>query len=104
MDKIRAQQVADERWPQWKQPLKTVHEAMAVHGWPQTDKPDCCGEPIYIESFIGVPYLGGCKKCGKFVVSVDAPEWGNSWVAPIDPEKVDLDTDKLWIAATRITQ
>lgn len=101
MNKITAQEFADQKFPpEFRQPLKTVTDAMAVHGWPNVDRPECCGEPIEIRSFIGCPYLGYCNHCRKFVASVDAPNWGNSWVQTIDSNKVDLDTDKLWIAGT----
>ena len=88
---------------EYRQPLKTIHEALKVHGWdvdpfPEDYHPLCCGEPIDIKAFLGDPYHGECKKCGKFIHAMDGPSFGNSWVSTIDSEKVDITTESRWIA------
>ena len=86
--------------PEYRQPLKTLEEAMAVHDWPFVDHPDCCGNPITVRDFIGCPYFGGCNTCGKFVASVDAPQFEGGAVTWPDHSKFPEDTDweRRWIA------
>ena len=99
-----ADQILDESY---KQPLKTIHEALAVHGWdvdpfPEDYKPTCCGDTVDIRRFLGGPYLVQCKKCKRFVLDVTGPEFGNSWVSFPDSQKVDMETDyeRRWVAST----
>lgn len=91
---------------EYRQPLKTIHEALAVHGWdadpfPENYKPKCCGSEVTVRSFIGDPYSAECERCGKFIVDVTSPSFGNSWVSVPDSKQVDLETDfeHRWIAA-----
>lgn len=90
---------------QYKQPLKTISEALDVHGWkpdpfPEEYKPVCCGQETTCSSFLGSCYSAMCKTCGRFVLDVTGPTFGNSWVSIPDTEKVDLETDyeHRWIA------
>lgn len=90
---------------EYRQPLKTIHEALAVHGWdadpfPEDYKPVCCGAPVQCQSFLGDTYMARCKSCKKFVLDVTGPSFGNSWVSMPDSKKVDLETDmdRRWIA------
>ena len=89
----------------YKQPLKTIAEALAVHGWecdpmPDNYRPICCGVETECKSFLGGAYLATCKTCGKFVYDVTAPTFGNAWVSFPSSEKVDMETDyeRRWIA------
>lgn len=105
VQKISAQQMADDLVaPEYRQPLKTLAECLDIHGWEHVDRPICCGAEIKIDSFIGSPYFAECPTCGKFCCDVTGPRFGNGHVSLIDAEKVDLDTDKLWIAGTRPAQ
>src|SRR5580698_4076681 len=68
----------------YRQPLKTIHEALAVHGWdvdpfPEDYKPICCGHEVECRSFLGDAYMARCKTCGKFVLDVTGPSFGNSY-------------------------
>ena len=90
----------------YRQPLKTIHEALAVHGWdvnpiPDDYKPTCCGAQVAIRSFLGSAYEASCGKCGRFIYDVTGPTFGNSSVSICDGTKVDLETDpeRCWIAA-----
>lgn len=89
----------------YRQPLKTIHEALAVHGWdvnpfPENYKPTCCGAEVIIRSFLGDPYFVKCESCKKFIVDITGPQFGNSWVNLPDGQKIDLETDieHRWIA------
>lgn len=100
--KISAQEFADSIVaPEYRQPLKTLAECLDINGWEHVDRPTCCGSEIEIRSMIGAAYFAECPRCGKFAVEVTGPSFGNSSVAFIDPEKVDVDTDKLWITGQR---
>lgn len=94
---------------QYRQPLKTIREALAVNGWdadpfPDNYKPTCCGTEVEVNSFIGSAYRAECAKCGKFIFDVTGPSFGNSWVSVCDSNKVDMETDydKRWIAGTDV--
>jgi hypothetical protein len=94
---------------EYRQPLKDIHGALAVHGWdanpfPEDYRPQCCGQPISIYSFLGDPYHGECKTCGKFIHAIDGPSFGNSYVTLMDSEKVDMDTEFRWIAGIDIAR
>lgn len=103
------QEYADARVSEeYRQTLKTIEEALHVHGWldgpmPDEFKPVCCEEETECESFLGGAYLAICKKCGKFVFDVTGPTFGNSWVSYPDSKKVDLETDieHRWIAGVK---
>lgn len=100
-DKISAQEFADSIvGERFRQPLKTLEEAITSNGWDFVDHPSCCEEPVDIQSFIGAPYFVQCKKCGKFAVDVFGPTFGNSWVRCVDSEKVDTSVDNHWISGT----
>lgn len=96
--KATAQAYADDMLaPEFKQPLKTVLQACEVHGW-DADTPTCCGSRVVVRDFIGSPYFAECKTCGRFVLDVTGPRFGNGHVRTIDTELVDVSSDKLWIA------
>ena len=107
---LTLQEYADSIAPErYRQPLKTIHEALAVHGWdvepfPEDYKPICCGAKVECRSFLGDTYLARCASCKKFVLDVTGPSFGNSWVSMPDSEKVDLesDMDQRWIAGVEI--
>lgn len=87
----------------YRQPLKTIEEALAVHGWGVEPLPDdylpiCCGSRVECRSFIGCTYQAQCKTCGKFVADVTGPSFGSSSVNFVDSKKVDVETEKRWIA------
>lgn len=82
--------------PEFKGTLLTVEEACDRNGWKFQDKPECCGEPIEINSLIGMAYHGQCKKCGKWIHDVTV-QMGNSWVQ-FPSSDVDQDTPKRWVA------
>lgn len=96
---LTLQEYADQSVPEeFRQPLKTIHEALAEHGWDANPIPDdyhpaCCGETVECSSFIGSTYLAHCNKCGRFVFDVTGPSFGNSYVAVVDSQRVDLETD-----------
>jgi hypothetical protein len=92
--------------PEYRQPLKTLEEALAVHGWPLVDKPPCCGAETEVRGFLGSTYVAECRTCGRFVADVSMPmpsERGSAMIL-LDPEKVDLDTERRWIAGRRETK
>jgi hypothetical protein len=98
--KISLQQFADELVaPEYRQPLKTLAEALAAVCWDEVDRPTCCGAEVEINSFLGAPYFAQCKTCRRFIVDVTGPQFGNSWVTLPDEKKIDgLDTESRWIA------
>ncbi len=106
---LTLQEYADQIVPEpYKQPLKTLDEALRVHGWDRDPMPDdycpeCCGKPVEIVSFLGGPYQAACKVCGRFVIDVTGPQFGNSYVSVVDSKKVDLETDfgHRWIAGKK---
>jgi hypothetical protein len=82
----------------------TLDEALTKIGWPKSDwetqgkdRPDCCGKPVQVRTFIGSPYYAGCEICGKFIADATGPVFHNSYVEFADSEKVEMD-DHLWIA------
>jgi hypothetical protein len=90
----------------YRQTLKTIHEALAVHGWdaspfPENYKPKCCGTEVSVGSFLGSTYRAECEICHRFILDVTGPTFGNSWASFPDPEKVDLEADleHVWIAS-----
>ena len=100
--KISAQEYADQVVAaEFQQPLKTLAECLDRNGWEHVDRPECCGSPIEIRAMFGSAYFVQCKTCGKFAADVTGPSFGNASVCFIDPEKVDVDTDKLWIAGVQ---
>lgn len=46
--------------PDFKQPLKTIEEALETMGWENVECPDCCGNPVEIRSMIGSAYYVEC--------------------------------------------
>jgi hypothetical protein len=104
------QEYADESVAEpYRQPLKTIHEALAVHGWdieplPEDYKPICCGVPVACRSFLGSAYVAECETCGRFIADVTAPSFGNSCVVLCDSEKVDVETERRWIAGQRVPE
>lgn len=95
------QQFADENIkPELRQNLKSAAEIAVAIGWGDPDKPVCCGQPVNVQSMIGSPYFAECEKCGKWAAAVDGPMFSNGGgvVQFLDPDKVDLDTDRRWIA------
>jgi hypothetical protein len=108
---LTLQEYADQTVAEpYRQPLKTIHEALSVHGWdadpfPDDYKPICCGSEVSIRSFLGDPYFVQCEACKKFLVDVTGPQFGNSWVNLPDGEKIDLETDidHRWIVGQEVT-
>ena len=99
MERISLQEYADKIVdPQYRQPLKTLAEAVAANGWEYVDHPICCGEAVSIRDFLGSPYFAECKKCGRFLVDISGPTFGNSWINLPDNNKIVLDIDERWIA------
>lgn len=101
--KISLQEYADSILAQeYRQPLKTLHEAMAENGWDEVDKPTCCEEQINIRSMMGLPYFAQCVVCGKFISDISSPKFSEtgSSVSFIDQDKFADDTDwnRTWIA------
>lgn len=89
--KASVQELADALVaPEYRQPVKTLAEALNANGWQYVDRPICCGAEIEISSFIGSPYFAECKTCGKFIVDVTGPRFGNGHVNLPDDEKVNL--------------
>jgi hypothetical protein len=100
--KITLQEYADKVVAgEYRQPLKTVQEAVAAAGWEWADKPVCCGTQIEVRSFIGSAYMGECMACGRFIVDVSGPTFGNSWVNFPDSTKIELSVEQRWIAGQR---
>ena len=101
--KISLQDYADSIVDQeYRQPLKTLQEAMLENGWELVDKPTCCGEQINIRSMMGLPYFAQCAVCGKFISDISSPKFSEtgSAVSFIDQDKFADDTDwnRTWIA------
>lgn len=97
--KISLQEYADQSVAEtYRQPLKTLHEVLAINGWPIEDRPLCCGKEVSIRSFIGDAYYAECSVCRKFILDVRGPSFGNAWVNVIDSERVECETDAAWIA------
>jgi len=88
--------------PAYRQPLKTVREAVAANGWEFQDKPVCCGQPITTRAMFGDAYFGQCDICRLFIVDVTGPSFSEtgSSVSFIDRDKFPEDTDwaRCWIA------
>lgn len=88
--------------PAYRQPLKTVREAVTANGWEFADKPICCGAPITTRSMFGDAHFGQCEACGLFIVDVTGPQFSESGssVSFIDTDKFPADTDwtRTWIA------
>ena len=103
MSRITVQQLADEVVaPQYRQPVKTLKEALAAVGWAEVDRPTCCGKEVVMQSFLGDAYFAQCEVCRKFIRDVTGPIFGNGHVTLIDSDTVDLDTDKQWICGTQV--
>lgn len=87
--------------PAYRQPLKTVREAVAANGWEFADKPMCCGQPITTRSMFGDAHFGQCEACGLFIIDVTGPRFSEtgSSVSFVDIEKFPADTDwaRTWI-------
>ena len=101
--KISLQEYADNILAQeYRQPLKTLQEAMAENGWDEVDNQICCGRPIDIHSMIGFSYFAQCVVCGKFISDISSPKFSEtgSSVRFIDQDKFADDTDwnRTWIA------
>jgi hypothetical protein len=84
--------------PLYRQPVKTLAEALDALGWEHVDKPTCCGSEVRIRSFLGDAYFVQCDVCKKFAVDVAGTSFGNGSVTLTDPKKVDLSTGRTWIA------
>ncbi len=96
------QEWADARVaPKYRQPLKTVREAVAANGWEFADKPICCGQSITTRSMFGDTHFGQCETCRLFIVDVTGPQFSEtgSSVFFIDTDKFPADTDwtRSWI-------
>ena len=101
--KISLQDYADSILDlEYRQPLKTLQEAMAENGWELVDKPTCCEEQINIRSMMGLPYFAQCTVCGKFISDISSPKFSETGpaVSFIDQDKFADDTDwnRTWIA------
>ena len=88
------------------QQLKTIHDALGVHGWDVVEfgdgyTPSCCGTPVDVQSFLGYAYHAECSICGNFSHDMTGPRFGNGHVNLIDTDKVDCTTENTWIAGTR---
>lgn len=100
--KRSVQDLADDQLaPEYRQPVKTLDEALSSVGWEKVDRPVCCGQEVQIDSFLGDAYFAQCDVCRKFIVDVTGPRFGNGHVTLVDGAKVDLDTDKRWICGTQ---
>ena len=98
-DRISLQEFADRIVAaEYRQPLKTLAEALAVHGWLEVDRPTCCRQPVKITNMLGATYMVECERCSRFIVDVSGPSFEGSAVRFIDSEKIDIDTDYRWIA------
>ena len=87
--------------PKYRQPLKTMDEALAGVGWEKVDRPKCCGEEVDVQAFLGAAYFAQCDACGKFIRDIAGPMFGDGHVSMPDGDKVDLGTDKTWICGTQ---
>jgi len=97
--KAPVQEVADDILaPEFRQPVKTLGEALDVLGWEHIDKPICCGSEVTIRSLLGSAYFAQCRTCKKFVLDVTGPKFEGGSVRFMDGDKVDLETDRRWIA------
>lgn len=83
----------------YRQPLKTVDEALAEVGWPIEDQPSCCGDPVETRAFLGGAYHAECGKCGRFIHDMTGPSFSENGGSCflIDGEKVDVLTEHRWI-------
>lgn len=100
MSKVSLQEYSDDVVAaQYRQPLLTVEDALAIHGW-TLDPPWCCGMPVEVRSFLGGAYHAECEVCGQFVHDVTGPSFGNSWINLIDTDRIDCNTPARWIAGT----
>lgn len=86
--------------PAYRQPLKSLEDALSALDWPNEDRPKCCGQDVSIRSFLGGAYFAQCECCKKFIADIAGPTFGNSWVNFLDGEKVDIDTPVRWICGT----
>lgn len=83
---------------EYRQPLKTLEEAVTSVGWQFVDSPECCGAPVTVSGILG-PYHAECGACGKFVRDVLGPIFGNACVRFPEPKMFsDFDTEKHWIS------
>lgn len=91
--------------PAYRQPLKTVREAVEANGWEWADKPACCGKEVDRRSMLGDVYFAQCEACGRFIFDVTGPSFSasGSSVSFIDTKKFPEDTDwtRSWIAGQK---
>ena len=88
---------------EFRQPLKTIQEAVESIGWEFVDRPICCGEPVEVSSMIG-PYFAECRTCGRFVRDITGPIFEKPWVCRTFDFKAfpnDTDWERSWIAGQR---
>lgn len=96
------QELADARLaPEYRQPVKTLDDAMDAVGWSlDVDPPTCCGRPVTVSTFIGDAYQAVCETCKRFVFDVTGPEFSNERACVLLPssDEYDLDTDARWVS------
>ena len=94
--------IVEERY---RQPLKTLAEALAVHGWPHIRRPRCCGQELEIRGIVGRAYLVHCDTCGRFAASIDGPKISPAGTSmqflDRDHFPENTDWDRTWIAGRR---
>lgn len=113
MAKVTLQEMADRMLSEeYRQPLKTVAEALAANGWANESDPEdgeaikipmCCGVELEAVGMLGQVYHLECHTCGKFAHDVTGPSVGENSVRFVDTEKVDCTgywDDHCWIAGT----
>ena len=104
MSKRSLQDLADARLaPEYRQPVKTLQEALAAIGWEEVDHPVCCGEPVEMSCMFGDAYAAVCNHCLKFLFDVTGPEFSESGssVCFVDGDKYDLTDRKCWVSGQR---
>ena len=97
--RITLQEFADRNVAaQYQQTLKDAYEVCIANGWGDPDAPTCCGERVPTTSFLGT-YHAECAKCGKWAHDLTGPSFtpGGNACSFLDPDKVDVETDKVWI-------
>lgn len=105
--KISLQEYADSILPQeYRQPLKTLQEAVTENGWGPVENPTCCENQINIHSIIGFAFFAQCSVCGKFIADVAGPIFSETElsVRVIDQNQFGSNADwaRTWIAGTEL--
>ena len=105
MGKRTIQDLADARLAaEYRQPVKTLEQAVEAIGWALEDRPKCCGEEVEISSFIGSAYQAVCRTCGKFIFDVTGPEFNGRAICLPDQDKYDLDHEARWVSGQEIRE